>query len=175
MSNISPTRTELESSLREIHEASFGWALSCCGRQPQEAEEVLQKTYLKVLEGKARYDGRSSFRTWLFGVIRRTSQEHRRWSLLRSFWSPLSGTEPASQRGQDERIDGHRRGAFLLEALSTLSQRQQHILHLVFYEDMSIAEAAQVLGVSVGTARQHYERGKSSLAAELRRRGMEEP
>ena len=91
MTNTSPTRQQLEESLRDLHEASWGWALSCCHRQPQEADEVLQKTYLKVLEGKARFEGRSSFRTWLFGVIRRTAQEHRRWSLVRSFWSPLSG------------------------------------------------------------------------------------
>ena len=45
----------------------------------------------------------------------------------------------------------------------------------MFYEEMSIAEAAMVLGVSVGTARQHYERGKANLAAELRNRGMEGP
>jgi RNA polymerase sigma-70 factor, ECF subfamily len=175
MAGTTPTRQQLEQSLRELHEASWGWALSCCGRQAQDADEVLQKSYLKVLEGKARFEGRSSFRTWLFGVIRRTAQEHRRWSLVRSFWSPLSGREASPERPHDDRFEAHEHGALLLEALAGLSARQRELLHLVFYEDMSISEAAGILGVSVGTARQHYERGKANLAAELTRRGVEGP
>jgi RNA polymerase sigma-70 factor (ECF subfamily) len=48
-------------------------------------------------------------------------------------------------------------------ALNTLSPRQREVLHLVFYQDLTIAAAADVLGVSVGAARVHYERGKAQL------------
>ena len=48
-------------------------------------------------------------------------------------------------------------------AFAGLPQRQREVLHLVFYQDLSIAEAARVLGISLGTARVHYERGKSQL------------
>jgi RNA polymerase sigma-70 factor (ECF subfamily) len=37
------------------------------------------------------------------------------------------------------------------------------VLHLVFYQDLSIAEAADVMDVGLGTARTHYERGKARL------------
>lgn len=169
------TRQQLECALRELHPASWGWAMSCCHRNEQDAQDVLQKSYLKVLEGRARFDGRSAFRTWLFGVIRRTAQEHRRWSAVRSLWSPLSGREASPSWGPEERFGAHEHGAALLEAQAALSVRQREVLHLVFYEEMSIAEAAQVLGVSVGTTRQHYERGKAGLAAQLARLGVEMP
>jgi RNA polymerase sigma factor (sigma-70 family) len=52
-----------------------------------------------------------------------------------------------------------------------LSQRQQEIIHLVFYQEMSVQEAAAVLGMPVGTARTHYERGKARLRALLARGG----
>ena len=69
---------ELEAELARLHPSSHGWARSCCGWNDADAEDVLQTTYLKVISGRARFGGRSSFRTWLFGVIRQTAREHRR-------------------------------------------------------------------------------------------------
>jgi DNA-directed RNA polymerase specialized sigma24 family protein len=53
--------TGLEAKLARHHEASFGWALSCCRGDEPEAADVLQDTYLKVLDGRARFEGRSTF------------------------------------------------------------------------------------------------------------------
>src|ERR671926_1848785 len=76
-------RAELERELERLHAASFGWALGCCGRDRDEAEEVLQTVYVKVLDGGATFDGRSSLKTWLFAVIRRTALAHRRTRWIR--------------------------------------------------------------------------------------------
>src|SRR5260370_10621402 len=73
----------LRNALEAQHLESFGWALSCCRRRRDEAENVLQLVYLKVLSGKAVFDGRSSFKTWLFAVIRKTAAHEFRMELLR--------------------------------------------------------------------------------------------
>jgi DNA-directed RNA polymerase specialized sigma24 family protein len=67
--------TDLRRELELLHADSFGWALSCCRQRKDDAEEVLQTAYIKVLDGRAKFEGRSSFRTWFFGVIRRTASE----------------------------------------------------------------------------------------------------
>src|SRR5258708_12454947 len=75
---------DFKAELERLHGCSFGWALSCCRRDATEAEEVLQTVYLKIFEGKARYRGESSLKTWLFAVIRKTAATEYRRRLLRS-------------------------------------------------------------------------------------------
>lgn len=154
----------IRSQLVEHHVGSFGWALHCSRYDHEEAEEILQIAYVKVLDGRARFDGRSSFRTWLFGVIRRTAAERRRWRTARAFlldrWGATAThliAAPEDPLAQVVREDESRA---LAAVLADLPERQRNMLHLVFYGDMSIAEAASVLGLRLGTARTHYERGK---------------
>jgi len=49
------------------------------------------------------------------------------------------------------------------KVLTRLSSRQRELLHLVFYQDLTIEQAAEVLHIPVGTARTHYQRGKARL------------
>ena len=48
-----------------------------------------------------------------------------------------------------------------------LSERQRSLLHLVFYHGLTVDDAADALGISVGSARTHYARGKARLAVLL--------
>lgn len=64
----------------------------------------MQTVYLKILQGKARYSGRASFRTWLFSVIRKTAAEERR----RSFFRRLKLREYEQQSRQTNPHDSSR-------------------------------------------------------------------
>ncbi|HXH28660.1 MAG TPA: sigma factor, partial [Candidatus Polarisedimenticolia bacterium] len=76
-------RPDWEKELERLHPASFRWALACCSGDREEAREVLQTVYMNLLDGRARFDGDSSPRTWLFAVIRRTASGRRRAGLVR--------------------------------------------------------------------------------------------
>lgn len=154
-------QSELERSLEAHHGESFGWAMACCNRDYDDAEEVLQIAYLKIVEGKAKFDGRSQFKTWLFAVIRRTALERFRWKHARRRAAVFFGME--QELPADDRIERNETASRLLRALASLSRRQREVIELVFYHDLTIEESARTLGISIGSARVHYERGKKRL------------
>jgi RNA polymerase sigma factor (sigma-70 family) len=161
-------RAELEQQLQALHTASLAWALACCDRDRDDAEDVLQTVYMNIFDGKARYEGRAAFRTWLFAVIRRTAAGHRRMRWFRRLrFVPHDGDHASGEEPVDGRIAHSERVAALLRALGRLARRQREVLELVFYHDMTIEQAGETLGISLGSARVHYERGKKRLAALL--------
>ncbi len=160
-------QAELGRELASFHAASFGWALACCNRDGSQAADVLQQAYWKVLEGKARFEARSSLKTWFFGVIRMTAMENRR-SILRFFRRgesevDLTEAPASSSSAPDKSAIRKEASSSLAQTLPKLAARQREVLHLVFYEELTIAEAAVIMGVSIGSARQHYDRGKKKL------------
>ena len=164
-------RTELERELAGLHEESWGCALACCARDEELAEEALQAAYLRILSGRARFDGRSSLKTWVFGVVRRTAMEEarRRWSWRARTSDAEEGTQVADPTpGADAAAERSERSAALVAALAGISPRQREVLQLVFYNDLTIEDAAAIMGTSIGSARTHYERGKQALARKLR-------
>ena len=161
---------ELRAQLESLHSECFGWALACCLRDRDDAEEVLQMAYLAVLEGRARYDGRSAFRTWLFGVIRLTATSLRRRQWLRRTLLDRNAhrlDRPVELQSSETDAIQRDRAERLQRALEQISERQRSLLQLVFYHGLTVDEAAATLGISVGSARTHYARGKARLAALL--------
>jgi RNA polymerase sigma-70 factor (ECF subfamily) len=78
-----------------------------------------------------------------------------RWFIARPETTAKPDPESAACTSETSRV--------LLEALARLSARQREVLHLVFYQEMTIEEAAQVLHIPLGTARTHFQRGKRRL------------
>jgi RNA polymerase sigma factor (sigma-70 family) len=159
--------SELRFELERLHGESYGWAVCCCARDRGVADDVVQEVYVKVLGGKAKYDGRSDFKTWLFAVIRHTAADERRRNLLRRlrlwpYQPPIAPEETA-----DATLCRSELQHAFRQALAALPRRQQQILQLVFYHDLSLSESAGVMGVSLGSARTHYDRGKKAIRERL--------
>ncbi len=128
---------------------------------------MLQAVYLKILEGRARFGGRSTLKTWLFGVIRRSASGRYRRRRLRAALMLRWGRQelaPPPGAGPEVRVERARESEVVRRALAALSRRQRQVLELVFFHDLTVREAAESMGVSAGTASMHYDRGKRRLS-----------
>jgi len=159
------TPNESRAEIERLHGAGFAWAMACCGRDRERAEDVLQTSYLKILDGRARFEGRSTFKTFLFGVIRRTASEERRRTALADLFHRRA--EPAAAAVETDAASVDR--VTLRRALAGLPRRQREVLELVFAFGMTLRESAEALSISPGSASVHYDRGKKKLAALLER------
>jgi len=158
--------------LESLHPDAFGWAVHCCGGDHSRAEDVLQNAYLKLASERATHAGSSSFKTWWFGVIRFTAHEEfrrlrYRESLLGRLLNQFSGDHHDPRPSPARQIELDEQTLQLRAALAHLPARQSEVLHLVFYQDLTLSESAAVMKISLGSVRQHYERGKARLRSLL--------
>lgn len=144
---------QLEDHLKNHHADAYRWAVQCCGYQEEEAKEVLQQVYVKIIERKAIYKAKSSFKTWLFSVIRFTALDHAK--AQRNHMS-LEVVQVADSPKYEEPMDYR-------PMLERLPPQQQQVLLLAFYHDHTLAEIATIMDVHIGTVRTHYQRGKEGL------------
>ncbi|MEM7374332.1 MAG: sigma-70 family RNA polymerase sigma factor [Bacteroidota bacterium] len=156
------TEAELTTYLETHHEDCFLWAMSCCHQDVEEARDLLHTVYLKILEGKASFKQKSSFKTWIFSMIRnraidRYRKNQRRIKRIRSFSSQ------AFEPGPELHMIRNESHSLLRRALNILTDKQHQVVHLVYFDEISVAEAAEIMNISVSTARTHLERAKKKL------------
>lgn len=158
----------MQKELAKWHSESFAWALRSSAGDHSMAEDALQTVYLKILEGRAVFKGKSSFRTWLFSVIRFTvidaqrklTSHRKQMEVVQTELQRQSNTATAEMPEEIE-LKGFKK------ALNSLSEKQSEVLQLVFYHDCSLSEAAEIMKISIGSARKHYARGKENLKKKL--------
>lgn len=142
------------------------------------AEEVVQDTWLAVLRGLARFEGRSSLRTWIFTILvnrARTTGTREQRSI------PVADTAPvvdASRFGPDggwsappehwieeaeDRIEAEKLAELLRGAIDALPGRQREVVLLRDVEGMSSAEVCEVLAITEANQRVLLHRGRGKL------------
>ena len=167
---MAPTLMEV---LEPHHSDSWGWALACCNWHQSLAEDVLQESYLRVLDGRARFSGKSTEKTWFFAVIKRVAAELKRSQARQGLlnWKYLFAVnDPTEDDTLFHIADESESSKALRRVLMSMSQRQREVLHLVFYGELTLEETARTLDISLGSARTHYHRGKKRLAVLLEER-----
>ena len=152
------------SALEAMHGQVFGWALSRCDFDHATAEDLVQQAYVELLTGKARFDGESSLKTFVFAVVQNLSRNRYRRLAARMRLLGKVVPESGAHEVPPEEPAEHQA---LWRAVQALPARQRDIVELVFCRDMTIEEASAVMGVTTGTGRVHYDRAKKTLRGRL--------
>ncbi|MET9443381.1 sigma-70 family RNA polymerase sigma factor [Streptomyces sp. NPDC006610] len=137
------------------------------GADPQSADDLTQETFLRALGSLHRFQGRSSARSWLLSIARRTVIDNFRHAAARPRLSPTEDWQSAVERAQPRGLPGFDDGIALAELLAALPVGRREAFVLTQLLGLSYAEAALVSGCPVGTVRSRVARARTSLLESL--------
>jgi RNA polymerase sigma-70 factor (ECF subfamily) len=155
---------------RKIYRVAFAIV-----RDETEADTITQDTFIQAYTHLARFQGRSELETWLTRIAINRSRD---WLRRRKFVSLFSHDdksddreyviEPVDEQPDAERqLMSHQIRAAIHRAERTLSSQQKIIFRLRHYENRSLEEIAELLGLRSGTVRAHLFRAVHKVRHEL--------
>lgn len=131
----------------------------------ESAEDLVQDTWIRVLERAAQYNGRGRFEPWLFSIARNLAFDY-----LRREQSSDATLDDAAAAAVDSPFQAAARSedaARIASALSGLPPLYREALLLRFQEELSLEEVAQVVGAPVSTVSSRIQRGLAQLRAQF--------
>jgi RNA polymerase sigma-70 factor (ECF subfamily) len=152
------------------HAAAYRLALRIV-RSETDAEEVAQDAFVRAWSGLCEFRGEAAFSTWLYRIVVRRALD--RSAVLRNRRTRETDIDEAGEiavsAGASEGPTAtatHTREARRLERLlGALPETQRAAIALFYYEDLSVSDAARVLGVPEGTMKTHLSRARAALRA----------
>jgi RNA polymerase sigma-70 factor, ECF subfamily len=139
-----------------------------------EVDDLVQETWLRVLERGSSYDGRSRFEPWLFTIARNLAIDHMRKRRIFSLDSNAEEEQdtalqtPASNAPSPFTLAARTEDAERLAgSLETLQPIYREALVLRFQEELSLQEISGVVGAPVATVASRIYRGLRTLRSQL--------
>ena len=133
----------------------------------QAAEDVTSQVFLKVVENLGRFQGtEQQFSNWLYRIATNAVNDHLRKAVRRKALLRVA-CEQANSQHTDCKDTSDVKLAVVRKAVLSLKPRYQTIITLRFFENMKLAEIADVLTCSQGTVRSQLARALARLRRKL--------
>lgn len=146
-------RKAFEMIVRQYSEMLY-WKIRNIVQDHDDANDVLQNTFLKAWQGLGEFHSKSKLSTWLYRIAVNESLDH-----LRKQKSKVSADEDISVANRllaDNFFDGDEAQALLQEAIAQLPDVQRTVFTLRYYDNMKYSEMSILLKTSEGALKASY-------------------
>ena len=155
-------RQALDALYQRHAQPLFGYLLTLTSDRGL-AEEILQDTFVAAWRGASRFEGRSSVKTWLFGIARRQAHNVlRRRSLSFTDDAALDLT-PSDEPEPETSVLLNAERQAVVAAIERLNATHREVLVLAFVHELPYAAMAELLEVPVGTIKSRLNSAKRLL------------
>jgi RNA polymerase sigma-70 factor (ECF subfamily) len=153
--------------------SQFVWCvLAKLGVPSADVPDVCQEVFVVVHRRLGDFDGRTSIRSWIYGICVRTASHYRRSKRSRKENSVYPVPEPAVAARQDDEVQ-HRRAKELLESiLDEIGEEKRAVFVLYELEELTMSEVADALGCPLQTAYSRLYTARAAITQAFRRFGV---
>jgi len=149
------------------YERIFAYFRRLCGND-DDAADLTQKTFFKVWVSLASYQRRSRFSTWLHGIAHHVYVDWRRRKNFadeqsEAWWETCVADGPSPFEDTADREAARR----LYALVEQLGEGARETVHLHYYQDLSLNETAEVLGVAASTVKYRLREALELLRSRL--------
>lgn len=137
------------------------------------AEDVVSETFLKVWQKAASFEGQARVSTWLLTIARNEAIS----VLRKKTEAPLDDQAAAEQEDESDTQEiataKKDKGAVMRICIDKLSPAHREIIDLVYYQDRSVAEIAEILDIPENTVKTRVFHARKQLSEHFRRQGID--
>lgn len=120
-----------------------------------DAEDIMQEVFVRFVKRKPVFDSNVHQKAWFLRATINCCK-----TLLMSKWKKSTTlVDSFDEEGQVEQLADN----YILDAVAKLNENQRLVVHLFYYEDMSIKSIAKTLGMLESTVKSHLNRAKQNL------------
>ena len=148
------TRRETFAEVVRLYNERMYWQIRRIVLSHDDADDVLQNTFMKAWGALDDFQGTSQISTWLYRIAINEALDHLRRS--KNKVSADAEFSVANRLMADDYFDGDNAAALLLEAISTLPDVQRTVFLLRYYDEMKYSDMSKVLGTSEGALKASY-------------------
>ena len=132
------------------------WKIRSIVLTHDDADDVLQNTFLKAWKNLPTFEGRSKLSTWLYRIAINEALDFLRRQKATTLASADADLTIANQLMADDYFDGDRSQALLQQAIAMLPDVQRTVFTLRYYDEMKYSEMSELLGTSEGSLKASY-------------------
>lgn len=134
------------------------------------ADDIVSDTFLKAVKNIGSFDSTlASFSTWLFRIANNTLYDYTKWKSYRqdAEWDDNYGGKTESKNEPEGMFFANEEKKMLLDALKKLNEREQKIVELKYFSDLSQKEIATLMGITPSNVGVILHRAIGKLKKEL--------
>lgn len=135
---------------------SLYWKIRSIVLTHEDADDVLQNTFLKAWKSLPTFQGKAKLSTWLYRIAINESLDFLRRQKTAALSSADADLSVANRLLADDYFDGDKSQAVLQEAIATLPDVQRTVFTLRYYDEMKYSEISEILGTSEGSLKASY-------------------